>query len=271
MRAGVVDGRAALRAHRSNRLVDVEGCMVVHPLLAELLDGPRFDGAREVLLRCGARTGERLAVANPRPHAPRVPKDVRSDLFHEIAAGRRWRVSARAFFQARPDGVDALAALVAEAAGALAEELGGPGRAVDLYSGVGVFAGALAEAGWTVTAVEGSERAVSDAKVNLEGLDVEIAKDDVARWRPTGADLVVTDPSRDGLGRGVARVIEATGARRVVLISCDAGSLGRDAASLVSAGFRLESVTPVDLFPQTFRVEVVTVYDRAQGPTGAGG
>jgi 23S rRNA (uracil1939-C5)-methyltransferase len=57
-------------------------------------------------------------------------------------------------------------------------------------------------------------------------------------------------------------VVAATGARRVILISCDAASLGRDAALLRAVGYELSEVTVVDLFPHTFRVEAVTVYDR---------
>ena len=85
---------------------------------------------------------------------------------------------------------------------------------------------------------------------------------DVTKWKPTGVDLVVADPSRIGLGRTGVEVVRATGARRVILISCDAASLGRDAALLQSAGYTLNAVTHVDLFPQTFRIEAVTVYDR---------
>ena len=53
-----------------------------------------------------------------------------------------------------------------------------------------------------------------------------------------------------------------TGAVRVVLISCDAASLARDASLLRSDGYSLTSVTPVDLFPHTFHIEVVSVFDR---------
>jgi 23S rRNA (uracil1939-C5)-methyltransferase len=73
--------------------------------------------------------------------------------------------------------------------------------AVDLYSGVGVFAGVLAARGWSVTAVEGSARAVRDAKANLAGLGVRVVRADVTRWQPERAALVVADPSRAGLGR----------------------------------------------------------------------
>lgn len=262
LRAAVRDGRAGLRPSRSNEVVGVEGCLVVHPLLVELLHGPRYPGAEEVTLRCGARTGERLAATTPVGAVVGLPTDVRADRFHEHAAGRLWQVSAGSFFQSRPDGVDALAALVLAAAG----EAAAPSTALDLYSGVGLFAGVLAAGGWTVTAVEGATCSARDARHNLRDLPVRVVRSDVTRWRPERADLVVADPSRNGLGRHGVEVVAGSGAGRLVLISCDAASLGRDAGLLDRAGYRLASVTPVDLFPQTFRVEAVSVFDRVRSP-----
>ena len=263
VRAGVTAGRAALRRAQSHELVPIEGCLITHPDLVPLLEGPRYPGASEVTLRCGARTGERLAVPVPAAVAADmdVPEDVRSTHFHEEVAGRQWRVSAASFFQARPDGADTLAGLVSAAALDFAS--GRSGRsAVDAYSGVGLFAGGLADAGWHVTAVEGSARAVADAQANLAGLAVDVVRSDVSRWSPVPADFVVADPSRAGLGRPGVSVLSATGASRLVLVSCDAASLGRDAGLLVEAGFCLTSVTPVDLFPHTWHVETVSVFDR---------
>jgi tRNA/tmRNA/rRNA uracil-C5-methylase (TrmA/RlmC/RlmD family) len=187
-----------------------------------------------------------------------VPDDVRSDHVHEVAAGRSWQISAESFFQTRADGVDALVAVVGAAAG----ELGDVTTAVDLYSGVGVFAGALAESGWSVTAVESSRSAVGDARVNLAGLDVDVVRGDVTTRTPAHADLVIADPNRAGLGRTGVAVVVATAATRAVLVSCDAASLGRDAGLLREAGYNLTAVTPVDLFPHTAHVEVVSVFDR---------
>ena len=258
VRAAVVNGRAGFRRAHSHDSVAVDGCLVAHPLVAELVVDGRYPGADEVLLRCGARTGERLASATPRTASMTVPDDVRSDHLHEFAAGRSWRISADSFFQTRADGVDALAAVVSSAAA----ELGDAGTAVDLYSGVGVFAGVLAVSGWSVTAVESSRHAVDDARVNLDGLDVDVVRGNVTKWTPPRAQLVIADPNRAGLGRPGVAVVAATGATRAILVSCDAASLGRDAGLLREAGYTLTAVTPVDLFPHTAHVEVVTVYDR---------
>lgn len=257
IRAGVVDGTAGFHRTRSDRVLPVDRCLVAHPLLADLLVGRRYVGAEEVILRCGARTGERLVSTRPTPTPTDVPDDVRHDYLHELAAGRFWQISADSFFQTRPDGVDALASAV-EAAAA---DFDSPSKAVDLYSGVGLFAGVLADKGWSVTAIEGSRGAVADARVNLEGLDVRCIRCDVTRWSPSRAELVVADPSRIGLGSRGVRAVVKTGARRVVLISCDAVSLARDAALLRGAGYEMTSIVQVDLFPHTFHIEVVAIFD----------
>jgi 23S rRNA (uracil1939-C5)-methyltransferase len=256
VQAAVHRGRAGFRRYRSHRVVPVDGCLVAHPLVTELLVDGRYGDASQVLLRCGARTGERLAAPTPAGTAIDVPTDVRHDHLHEQAAGRTWRISAGSFFQARPDGVDALADHVIAAAGDLE-----PTRAVDLYSGVGVFAGVLGARGWSVTAVEANATAVADSRDNLRDLDVTFARADVTRWRPPAADLVVADPSRAGLESGGVATVAATGARRVVLVSCDAAGLGRDTRLLLRAGYAPVQTTLVDLFPHTFHVEVVTIFD----------
>jgi 23S rRNA (uracil1939-C5)-methyltransferase len=258
LRAGVIDGRPALRRAHSDDLVPIERCLIVHPLISSLL-GRRFEGASEILLRCGATTGERLASLTPSRVQPDLPADVRAEDFHEVVAGRRWRISARSFFQSRADGAEALARLVVDAA----TEHAAGGVAVDLYSGVGLFAGALAERGWSVTAVEGSSISVRDARANLADLGVDVQQADVTAWKPRRADLVVADPSRTGLGVEGADAVAATAAARVVLVSCDSASLGRDLGLLVERGFEVTRVTPVDMFPHSFRVEVVTVMDRS--------
>ncbi len=260
-------GRPAFRRAHSHDRVPVDSCLIAHPLLDSLLRDAKFEGVTEAELRCGARTGERLALVHPSDRYLTLPDDVvtigSDDLergldasFHEEAAGRRWRISVRSFFQTRADGADALAGLVADAVPAAAATV------VDLYSGVGLFAGVVAREGRQVHALEGNPGAVRDARHNLRGLPVTVTRGDVARWEPIPADVVIADPSRAGLGAGPADRIARSGAGRVVLVSCDAAAAGRDLGLLAGHGYRLSSVTPVDLFPHTSHVETVSVLDR---------
>ncbi len=297
VRAAVVGGRAGFRRHHSHDVVVPDHCLVAHPVVDRILVEGRFAEADEVTIRVGAATGEGLVVVTPTSRGVEVP-DVggvhptvvgRDELsaghrawIHEEVAGRRWRISAQSFFQTRPDGAAALVRAVLDAVGA--DRAGA--RVVDLYSGVGLLAGSL----WTdpgeppasVVAVERSASAVADARVNLADLlapvggsdaadshaadsgpaRVRVVRSDVDHWRPSHADLVIADPARAGLGRRAVEVIVRTGARVVVLVSCDAASLGRDAALLAGAGYTFEQAELVDLFPQSHHVEVVSRFSR---------
>jgi 23S rRNA (uracil1939-C5)-methyltransferase len=266
VRAAIVDGRAGFRHWRSHDVVGVDRCLVAHPLIDELIQHGRFGSASEATLRAGAATGERMAVLDPGiDEQVELPADVQVTgprgraAVHETVAGRRWRISSRSFFQTRPDGAGALVDVVRDAVG---DQLTGTSRLVDLYAGVGLFAGALGKEAADVVAVEGSASAARDARHNLRDIGATVLHVDVNRWRPTAADIVVADPSRAGLGRRVVERIAATQADRVVLVSCDAAAQGRDAGLLVEAGYRLVAVTLVDLFPHTPHVEAVCRFDR---------
>jgi 23S rRNA (uracil1939-C5)-methyltransferase len=255
VRVAVDGGRAGFRRRRGHEVVDVDHCLVAHPLLDELLAVGRFDGADQVTLRCGARTGERLVLPDPLDAPIVVPDDVRRDAFHEVVAGHRFRVSGPSFFQARPDGAEALVAAVAEAAAGAPD-----GPLVDAYGGVGLLA-ALVGAGRPTTLVEWSRAAVEDARVNVP--DAEVLRLDVARGRPSPAALVVADPARAGLGAPAVERLAGTGATHFVLVSCDPAALGRDAGLLATHGFEHDGTTLVELFPHTPHVEAVSRFIRA--------
>ena len=267
VRCLVVGGRAAFRAERSNDPVPVERCLVAHPGLDELVTHGRFGDAAEVTLRIGAATGERLARFDPSvPGDIALPGDVRvvgaDELaagrrawFTEEVAGRRFRVSADSFFQTRTDGAEALVAAVRDAGG----DCWGGGHLVDLYGGVGLFGSCLG-AQMSVTLVEASRSSSADARQNLSDRDARVLRVQADRWRPSPADVVVADPPRAGLGRQVVERIVATRASRVVLVSCDPASFGRDAGLLHAAGYALERTTLVDLFPHTSHLELVSAF-----------
>ncbi|MFP5317577.1 MAG: class I SAM-dependent RNA methyltransferase [Acidimicrobiia bacterium] len=269
------DGRAGHRPRGGRGApVPADACLAVHPRLEELMVEGRYPGADEVVLRVGVSSGRRLAMVTGRGAAGRavVPEGVavvrggarRQAWVVEEVAGRRFRISAESFFQPSPVAATALAEAVVDAAG----DAPAPGaHAVDAYCGVGLFASVLAaHSGVSVTAVEQDPAALADARVNVADVGVRVVGSEVGRWRLDAGDrapaVVVADPPRSGLGRPGVRAVVATGAPRVVLVSCDPASLARDASLLGEAGFRLVSVALVDAFPHTFHVETVARFDR---------
>ena len=75
-------------------------------------------------------------------------------------------------------------------------------------------------------------------------------------------DALVVDPPRAGLADGVVDDIASTGASIVAYVSCDPATWARDVARFEQAGYRLRSAQPVDMFPQTYHVEVASFFDR---------
>jgi 23S rRNA (uracil1939-C5)-methyltransferase len=262
------DGRAGHRPRTGSGAVPADACLVAHPLLEELIVDGRYPGAGEVLLRAGVASGERLVLVDRAAGAVRVPAGVQvfqegesePAFVHEEVAGRTFRVSAGSFFQAGPVVAAALAGAVSAAVGGA---LPAGGVLVDAYAGVGLFGAVIGgDRNARVVAVESDASAVADARVNLAGLDAKIVAAEVGRWKPRPADVVVADPARSGLGRPGVAAVTATGAPRIVLVSCDPASLARDTLLLAAAGYSLMSVGLVDAFPHTFHVETVSRFDR---------
>ncbi len=275
LRLAVVDGRLGLRHERSHDVVVLDDCLVAVPALAALLAPGAVDpgAATELTIRVGTEPdgtdGDRLIVAHPTATGVVTPDRVTVVGTDELAAGkRRWihthvagvrfRVSARSFLQVRTQGAEALVATArAQLAGAPA------GPFADLYGGIGLFAATLA-GDRPVVLVERSKSATADARQNLADLPggARIISQPVERWRPSPAAVVVADPARTGLGAAGVDKVVGTGAGRLVLVSCDAGSLGRDTAALHRAGYHHTESVVIDLFGHTGHVEVVSRFDR---------
>lgn len=270
VRCLVVDGKAAFRTPRGHDGVVVDSCMVAHPLLEELIADGDFGSAREVTLRVGAETGERLVRFDPSvPADISLPGDVRVVGADELRRGRRswftdevhgttFRISVDSFFQTRTDG----AAALVDAVRAAGDGMWGSGTMIDLYGGVGLFAACLGN-GMAVTDVEANRAAAADARHNLAHLDALVVRAAAQNWSPSPADIVVADPPRAGLGADVVRSVAATEAQRLVLVSCDPASFGRDTRLLAEAGYERTVTTAIDLFPQTPHVELVSRFERA--------
>jgi 23S rRNA (uracil1939-C5)-methyltransferase len=181
------------------------------------------------------------------------------------AGGYRFRVDAASFFQPSEAAAETLIQLVLEMAA-----LEGNERVVDLYCGVGTFTVPLAQRAATVIGVEGNPRAARDAEFNLRlagvGEKARVLRMPVSRALETrklgdGADIVVVDPPRLGLERAVLEGMVALQPRRIIYVSCDPSTLARDLKRLVQRGYALRQVRPLDLFPQTYHIESITLLE----------
>lgn len=245
-------GRAGLRRHRSHEVVPVADCLIAHPGVA----------APDVLSRTWSGTDEVVAIVSSTGERAIIAGSGRASgppFVTEGAAGRTWRVAADGFWQVHPGAADVLVGAVLEALGPSDGD-----SVLDLYAGVGLFAGAVAERvgpSGSVVAIESDRQAVSDARENLRDLPwvkVVAGRVDV-RLRSRPADLVVLDPPRTGAGADVVRRIAGCRPRAVAYVACDPAALGRDVATFAGAGYGLAALRAFDLFPMTHHVECVAL------------
>jgi len=164
-----------------------------------------------------------------------------------------YRVSAGAFFQVNRYLINELVKIVTE---------GQSGEtALDLYAGVGLFSTVLARRFAQVIAVESSQTSYADllhnSPLNVKAFQATTAGFLRSLGGKSRPDLVVVDPPRSGLGESVVQSLVGLGAHRMTYISCDPATASRDLAGLLSAGYRIEQVHLVDLFPQTYHLESV--------------
>lgn len=260
-------GALGYRRFASRELLPIDRCLLLDEPTQQLRNraGNDFAGSDEVEIRTAVTGGAVVADPAGKPsamiHEPMV----------ERVGNHDFRVSPGSFFQANRTGAGILLELVGTGAAIQ------PGdTALDLYSGVGLFAAELAARGAVVTAVEGAPPSLADARTNL-GDDVEIIAGSVRKVLPRleraerSFDVVVADPPRSGAGRGVIEAVGRLARRTIVLVACDPAALGRDAGILARAGWDLQTAAPVDQFAQTGHVETVAVFHRTDAPATPAG
>jgi 23S rRNA (uracil1939-C5)-methyltransferase len=189
----------------------------------------------------------------------------------EIVNGFSYLLSPTAFFQTNVDAAAMIGRLVTEA---IPEAE--PQRILDLYSGSGLFTVPLAARGHVVTAVEENRHAVADLDANLRlnriqgasvRLDAHRVEDTLQRLRDP-YDIVVLDPPRQGCAPAVMQAVFARiQPRRVVYVSCNPEVLAHEMPAIISAGYTVDRVQPVDMFPHTTHIETVATFSR---PSAAG-
>lgn len=265
------EGRTAYFRAGSKDKIEIDRCLLLHPLLREWHEAlPPLDGAFALELRVGTRTAQRLAMTRGQVSEAAfeeaanrgIPlKRAGSDEITEMVGTERYRVSSKAFFQVNTDGAETLVELVLEMLDPQPTD-----TIVDFYAGVGLFAVPLARKAEKVLAVEGNTAAIRDLRFHKKGLPIHVVGTSVEDSRPQlpqTVDKVVADPPREGLGAEIAERIAQMKPSTIALVACDPASLARDVKSLVEHGYRLERVVPVDLFPHTFHVEAVAELRRA--------
>jgi len=263
-------GKIGYLAARSHELVPVEGeCPVSSPRLnlalsaiRDKLSDPRFPRFVQSVEIFTNETDVQINVIEAQHAVARRFYDwceSRQAIDYQTSLGT-FRVSSRSFFQVNRF----LAEKLVETA---LPDVGGE-SALDLYAGVGLFALRMARRFKSVTAVESGSSAAHDLEFNASRAELAVkvdqarVEDYLARLQIT-PEFVLADPPRAGLGKDVVAHLVRLAPPRMTIVSCDPATLARDLAGLT--GYRIDSLTLVDLFPQTFHLEAVVRLTRIGG------
>ena len=190
------------------------------------------------------------------------------DFLSDTLCGLTFRLSVPSFYQVNPAQTEVLYGKALEFAG-----LTGAETVLDLYCGIGTISLVMARKAGMVWGAEVVPQAVDDAIANARRNHIENARflcadaGEAARYlegegvRP---DVVCVDPPRKGLAEDVVDTIADMGPERVVYVSCDPGTLGRDVKRFAGRGYTLKKAVAVDMFPRTAHVETVVLLSKGE-------
>jgi len=212
----------------------------------------------QVLVQAGRRI---------RPGAPRQPDTVLRQQFDRSICGQPFSLSwsPGCFSQVNAYQNSRLIGLVCRLSGD-----GRGQRILDLFCGMGNFSVPLGLGQAAVTGIERNRESIARARTNVAaaGLhDCEFQDIDVAAGlrQCLGAgrhfDCVVLDPPRQGLGKSTSLLLDLAPGR-IISVSCDPATMMRDLSLLIAGGYKLLSLTPVDMFPQTHHIESVALLEK---------
>jgi 23S rRNA (uracil1939-C5)-methyltransferase len=249
-------------------------CPIAHEQINRVLQvlSQHVNPQPQAVIRCATASDQILIQPVPEePIAQQLTEaglELHTETMEEILAGATFRIRPSSFFQTNTAQAEKMAQMVLNG---LLSSLTTSLTVVDAYCGVGTFALLLARHVGKVIAIEESASAIKDAQWNTRDVDnIEILKGKVEDLLPTLAakiDGFIIDPPRAGCQQTVLDTLIQHPVQRIVYVSCDPSTLARDLHILCHQHltYRLCSVQPLDMFPQTAHIECIAVLEHVPG------
>lgn len=276
--SATADGKLGLWSPELNEVMPLETCAIAQPALLHLredfdLDFPGLhqvtlrqghDETLMVVLDLGDNEPPELEVDFPLSVAVLSPDGTAATLIGDpyliqVVKGQEFRVSASSYF---PSSLSA-AALVVDTVLHYAN-LQGTEQVLELYTGIGLLSRWLAAGCAALIGVEQNPDAIADAAANLDETSnvslYEGAVEDVLPLLDKQPDLLVVNPPANGVNKEVLDWVRGRKPPRILYVSSDVATLSRDGRALVEAGYHLVEVQPIDMRPQTYHTETVSLW-----------
>ncbi len=277
------EGKVGFINTKGNSVLPIEECRLPEAEIDAFWRGLQFESNKDVervSLRAGLEGELMVALESKTPETPEFEIEAGVSVVHlydehavVIAGqdnlifnifGKDFQVSAASFFQVNTKMAEKMVGYI------ITQLPVSPSMTLlDVYCGVGLFSKFFAPKCQTVIGIETSESACEDFAVNLDEFNnVELyegAAEEVLpglAGRLDSSTFVIVDPPRAGIERHALDAILEIKPQMIAYVSCDPSTLARDAARLVSGGYRLVEATPFDLFPQTYHIESISIFEK---------
>jgi len=267
--------------HRSSQIVPIQECHLPEESLNQIwpaLDLEYIPGLDRISLRSGEGGQDTMIVlesSDPQPIEFAV--DLPLSAIHQgpggeiVLAGDDFTiievhgfpfvVSAGSFFQVNTPVAELIVDYLLDAL-PLAEHT----VLLDVYCGVGLFSVFLAPRVKQIIGIESDPSAAADFLYNLAGFDsvelYDVPAEDILPYLEIFPDIILLDPPRAGLSKKVLDSVVSLQPDLIAYISCDPATLARDVSRLHNQGYQLQQSTPFDMFPQTYHIESVNIFQR---------
>ncbi len=274
------EGKLGYIAANGRGVIPISECHLPETSLNEFWPSLEFDpglGLDRISLRLGVNSESMLVLESEDLLPPELEIQADLSVVHlmdddmVVMAGnqalnisvkdRRFRVSAASFFQVNTG-------MAGKMVDHLLKHLPVSSSTIllDVYCGVGLFSAFFAGRVGRLIGIEASPSACEDFAANLDEFDnvalYEAPAEAVLPALDVIPDIAILDPPRAGLDKRALEALLVLGPAGIAYVSCDPSTLGRDAARLITGGYRLIQVTPFDLFPQTYSIESISIFEK---------
>lgn len=270
------DGRPGFQQSRSHDVILVQKCLLLEETLNRILETLMFEpesGIVRVAIRDDYIGTPVLYLSGETKNPPNFEIDfplnviyrgpvgemlLSGESFNQFEIlGKSFIVSAASFFQTNRFVAQRMIELLMERIPQINKTI------LDCYCGVGLFSAFLADRAEKLIGIESSLSACEDFAENLDRYDhVDLYQGNVEDVLPglrISPDLVVLDPPRAGIAVPAIKTLTEMRPGTIAYISCDPSTLARDLKIFCSTGYKVDSVIPLDMFPQTYHIEALTI------------
>jgi len=267
--------------HRSSQIVPIQECHLPEESLNQIwpaLDLEYIPGLDRISLRSGEGGQDTMIVlesSDPKPIEFAV--DLPLSAIHQgpggeiVLAGDDFTiievhgfpfvVSAGSFFQVNTPVAELIVDYLLDTL-PLAEHT----VLLDVYCGVGLFSVFFAPRVKQIIGIESDPSAAADFLYNLAGFDsvelYDVPAEEILPYLEISPDIILLDPPRAGISKKVLDSVVSLQPDLIAYISCDPATLARDVSRLHNQGYQLQQSTPFDMFPQTYHIESVNIFQR---------